>query len=76
MPIYVRLGMHLLFVDASTILSNEKISDRLTNLSIKQGEVYDKEGDGVGFFFLSFPFFLADLLARLLAQSAGLQLMQ
>ncbi|WVR04306.1 phosphatidylserine decarboxylase [Kwoniella sp. DSM 27419] len=47
MPIYVRVGMHLLFVSGSTFMSYSSVEKLLENQSIKQGKIYDQTGEGV-----------------------------
>ncbi|KAK0520839.1 hypothetical protein OC834_006885 [Tilletia horrida] len=46
-PIYVRLGMHLLFHrnTKSSLLKYESVEDMLEKLSIKQGKAYDDTSD-------------------------------
>lgn len=47
MPIYVRLGMHLLFVEGGSLVSYSSVESMLLTQSIKQGKVYDEEGPEV-----------------------------
>ncbi|KAI9635579.1 phosphatidylserine decarboxylase-domain-containing protein [Dioszegia hungarica] len=47
MPLYVRVGMHLLFITGSGYLTYPSIESLLENQSIKQGELYDQTGDDV-----------------------------
>ncbi|WRT65146.1 phosphatidylserine decarboxylase [Kwoniella shivajii] len=47
MPIYVRVGMHLLFVSGCTYMSYSSVEKLLENQSIKQGKIYDQQGEGV-----------------------------
>ncbi|OCF37743.1 phosphatidylserine decarboxylase [Kwoniella heveanensis BCC8398] len=47
MPIYVRVGMHLLFVSGCNYMSYSSVEKLLENQSIKQGKIYDQTGEGV-----------------------------
>ncbi|KAK1926630.1 phosphatidylserine decarboxylase-domain-containing protein [Papiliotrema laurentii] len=47
MPLYVRVGMHLLFVNASSYMTYPSVEHLLKAQSIKQGKVYDQTGPGV-----------------------------
>lgn len=44
---YVRLGMHLLFVDGASLVSNSSVEKLLVDQSVKQGKVYDATGPQV-----------------------------
>lgn len=46
MPIYVRLGMHLLFVSSNAV-SYSSVESLLQAQSVKQGKIYDASGPGV-----------------------------
>jgi len=47
MPIYVRVGMHLLFYKSreQSFLRYKSVEDMLKTLSVRQGKVYDDESD-------------------------------
>ncbi|WWC59068.1 phosphatidylserine decarboxylase [Kwoniella dejecticola CBS 10117] len=47
MPIYVRVGMHLLFVSGCSYMSYSSVEKLLENQSIKQGKIYDETGPEV-----------------------------
>ncbi|GMK59867.1 hypothetical protein CspeluHIS016_0900840 [Cutaneotrichosporon spelunceum] len=47
MPLYVRVGMHLLFVSASRAVAYRTVENQLIEQSIKQGKLYDATGPGV-----------------------------
>lgn len=47
MPLYVRVGMHLLFVNGSGYLSYPSVEKLLTAQSEKQGKMYDQQGPEV-----------------------------
>ncbi|WWD00210.1 phosphatidylserine decarboxylase [Kwoniella sp. B9012] len=47
MPIYVRVGMHLLFVSGCNYMSYSSVEKLLENQSIKQGKIYDQTGPEV-----------------------------
>ncbi|WWD21949.1 phosphatidylserine decarboxylase [Kwoniella shandongensis] len=47
MPIYVRVGMHLLFVKGCTYMSYSSVEKLLETKSIQQGKIYDATGEGV-----------------------------
>ncbi|CAK9785355.1 hypothetical protein CC85DRAFT_284571 [Cutaneotrichosporon oleaginosum] len=47
MPLYVRVGMHLLFVSASQAVAYRAVEQLLITQSLKQGEQYDATGPGV-----------------------------
>ncbi|ORX36174.1 phosphatidylserine decarboxylase-domain-containing protein [Kockovaella imperatae] len=47
MPLYVRVGMHLLFVSGATYMSYPSIESMLESKSQRQGELYDETGPGV-----------------------------
>ncbi|WVF70191.1 phosphatidylserine decarboxylase [Kwoniella sp. CBS 6097] len=47
MPLYVRVGMHLLFVSGCNYMSYSSVEKLLENQSIKQGKIYDQTGEGV-----------------------------
>ncbi|BEI95381.1 hypothetical protein CcaverHIS631_0103300 [Cutaneotrichosporon cavernicola] len=47
MPLYVRVGMHLLFVSASQAMSYHAVEDLLRAQSVKQCKLYDATGPGV-----------------------------
>ncbi|WVW78860.1 phosphatidylserine decarboxylase [Kwoniella bestiolae CBS 10118] len=47
MPIYVRVGMHLLFVSGCSYMSYSSVEKLLENQSIKQGKIYDQTGPEV-----------------------------
>ncbi|WVQ76654.1 phosphatidylserine decarboxylase [Cryptococcus sp. DSM 104548] len=47
MPIYVRIGMHLLFVSGNSYMSYKSVEKLLQDKSIKQGETYDQTGPDV-----------------------------
>lgn len=47
MPVYVRVGMHLLFVSGSSYMSYPSVEKLLEAQSVKQGKIYDEEGEGV-----------------------------
>ncbi|KAJ9118162.1 hypothetical protein QFC22_004066 [Naganishia vaughanmartiniae] len=44
---HVRVGMHLLFCDSKELISYDRVEDLLTKQSIRQGQLYDKEGPEV-----------------------------
>ncbi|EIW68665.1 hypothetical protein TREMEDRAFT_69127 [Tremella mesenterica DSM 1558] len=47
MPVYVRVGMHLLFVSGCTYMTYPSVEQLLEKQSIKQGKIYDQTGEGV-----------------------------
>jgi hypothetical protein len=47
MPLYVRIGMHLLFVSGVRLLAHESVDALLVRESERQGRVYDQEGPEV-----------------------------
>ncbi|WVN88892.1 phosphatidylserine decarboxylase [Cryptococcus depauperatus CBS 7841] len=47
MPLYVRIGMHLLFVSGNSYMSYTSVEKLLTDKSIKQGQIYDQTGPDV-----------------------------
>lgn len=47
MPLYVRVGMHLLFCNGRKFDSYVSVEDLLTQQSVKQGQMYDATGDQV-----------------------------
>ncbi|WVQ91772.1 phosphatidylserine decarboxylase [Cryptococcus gattii] len=47
MPIYVRIGMHLLFVSGNSYMSYSSVEKLLREESIKQGQTYDQTGPDV-----------------------------
>ncbi|KAL1408510.1 hypothetical protein Q8F55_005322 [Vanrija albida] len=47
MPLYVRVGMHLLFVEGSEYMSYKRVEKLLTDQSVKQGRIYDETGPSV-----------------------------
>ncbi|KAL7423353.1 hypothetical protein Q5752_002656 [Cryptotrichosporon argae] len=47
LPLYVRVGMHLLFVNGNEYMSYPSIEKLLEDQSIKQGKLYDQTGEGV-----------------------------
>ncbi|WVQ83822.1 phosphatidylserine decarboxylase [Cryptococcus sp. DSM 104549] len=47
MPLYVRIGMHLLFVSGSSYMSYASVEKLLHDKSVKQGETYDQTGPAV-----------------------------
>ncbi|CDZ96646.1 Phosphatidylserine decarboxylase [Phaffia rhodozyma] len=47
MPIYVRIGMHLLFVTGHPLMSQAKIEKLLLAQSVKQGQTFDAMGPQV-----------------------------
>ncbi|GHJ89750.1 hypothetical protein NliqN6_6152 [Naganishia liquefaciens] len=47
MPLYVRVGMHLLFCEGKEFISYERVEDLLKVQSVRQGKLYDKEGPEV-----------------------------
>lgn len=47
MPLYVRIGMHLLFVSGVRLLAHESVDTLLVRESERQGRVYDQEGPEV-----------------------------
>ncbi|ODN96548.1 phosphatidylserine decarboxylase [Cryptococcus wingfieldii CBS 7118] len=47
MPIYVRIGMHLLFVSGNSYMSYKSVEKLLQDKSIKQGKTYDRTGPDV-----------------------------
>ncbi|KAK8846641.1 phosphatidylserine decarboxylase [Kwoniella newhampshirensis] len=47
MPIYVRVGMHLLFVSGCSYMTYSSVEKLLESKSIQQGKIYDATGEGV-----------------------------
>jgi len=47
MPLYVRVGMHLLFVDGSGYMTYPSVEKLLEEQSLKQGKTYDATGPTV-----------------------------
>ncbi|KAI5450377.1 hypothetical protein NCC49_003159 [Naganishia albida] len=47
MPLYVRVGMHLLFCEGKELISYNRVEDLLRAQSLRQGRLYDKEGPEV-----------------------------
>lgn len=47
MPLYVRLGMHLLFVDGNSLVSHQSAEHLLEVQSVRQGKIYDEIGPDV-----------------------------
>lgn len=72
MPLYVRVGMHLLFCSGKELISYNRVEDLLKEQSIKQGHLYDKEGPEVlphiKSFIATYNLPLADLLIEDLSQ--------
>ncbi|KAK4685590.1 phosphatidylserine decarboxylase, partial [Tremellales sp. Uapishka_1] len=72
MPIYVRVGMHLLFVDGCKYMATGSVEKLLENQSIKQGKIYDATGEGVlehiQSFIATYELSLDELLVKDLAQ--------
>ncbi|KAJ9099756.1 hypothetical protein QFC21_003754 [Naganishia friedmannii] len=69
---HVRVGMHLLFCSGEELISYNRVEDLLTEQSIKQGQLYDKEGPEVlphiKSFIATYKLPLADLLVEDLTQ--------
>ncbi|ORY25366.1 phosphatidylserine decarboxylase-domain-containing protein [Naematelia encephala] len=47
MPLYVRVGMHLLFVEGCGYMTYPSVEKLLMDQSVKQGKLYDATGEGV-----------------------------
>ncbi|OWZ78123.1 phosphatidylserine decarboxylase [Cryptococcus neoformans Bt85] len=72
MPIYVRIGMHLLFVSGNSYMSYTSVEKLLREKSIKQGQTYDQTGpdveEHIESFIKTYDLPLDDLLVKDLSQ--------